>query len=326
MHHEKLLHFLRLLKTYEQLFIIGHMRPDGDCIASQLGMQNLSTLLGLEAYCWNEGPFNRSESIDFKKDFHPLSALPRNDKKSALCLVDCSELSRAGGVPLWLAELPTFIVDHHLSVGIDTDDPTILCDPTTPASAAIVCELYMAAQCPISEQIATLLLMGIASDTFFFRYVEPHQHAIFTLTAHLAKCGASPRAVAEILDIKTTLPAVQMIGNLLQRASPIDGTPFLITTMTAEEKQLCGGIESHLLYDALLHIEPYRALVFLWEETKTIIVGNLRSKAPLRVVEIAIHFGGGGHAQAAGFRKKNASLDQIIDETKYYIKNSYKSA
>lgn len=314
--------FLQALKQYRQIYIIGHIRPDVDCIASQLGMHNLCESLGIRAYCWNEGPFNRSESRIYKESFSLLSELPRDTTNAALCLTDCSELARAGAVPLWLAELPTFIVDHHRSVSISDDDPKILCDPDVPAAAAIVCELYKRAGCPLSEKTAQLLFAGIASDTYFFQYIEPHQKDIFSTARHLLTCGASPREVADTLMIKTELSALHMIGSLIKRSRPIENSSFLITTMTAEEKQECGAIESRILYDALFYVKSCRALVFLWEESKSIIVGNLRSKAPVTVNDIALHFGGGGHSQAAGFRIKNTKLLQVMHDIEQYIQKN----
>ncbi len=315
--------FLSSLREFKRIYIVGHMRPDADCITSQLGIKHLCLFLGLEAYCWNEGPFNRKESSPYKDSFLSLSALPRDTENSALCLVDCSTLPRAGKIPLWLAQLPLFVVDHHQSEDIADDDPHIICDPDSPAAVALVFELLQAAQCPIDTDLAQLLFLGIASDTYFFRYVEPHQYNIFAITARLLQSGASPRKGADELEITSSYEAMRLIGALIERMRPIENTPFVYTYMTLEEKQKAGPIESSLLYEAMLRTEPHKALLFAWEESSSIIVGNLRAKAPLSILDIATRFGGGGHAQAAGFRQKNTSLHTVLKQTKEHIQKVF---
>ncbi len=45
-----------------------------------------------------------------------------------------------------------------------------------------------------------------------------------------------------------------------------------------------------------------------------IIRVNLRGEGNTSVIEIAEHFGGGGHTQSAGVRLRNKPMQQAIDE------------
>ena len=49
--------------------IVGHVGPDGDCIHSQIAMQELLLKLGIEVHLVNAGPFSRKENQALRTTF-----------------------------------------------------------------------------------------------------------------------------------------------------------------------------------------------------------------------------------------------------------------
>lgn len=47
---------LDAIRAHETFCIVGHLRPDGDCIGSQLGLALALKNAGKKVVCWNEHP------------------------------------------------------------------------------------------------------------------------------------------------------------------------------------------------------------------------------------------------------------------------------
>ena len=87
---------LDAVREAEEIVVIGHSSPDGDCIFSQLACRRIFTQLGKSVTLLNEGPFTRDEIMAYEKEF--LTAVPEGldfevtslhemKKKSRLALV-----------------------------------------------------------------------------------------------------------------------------------------------------------------------------------------------------------------------------------------------
>ncbi|HEX5033648.1 MAG TPA: DHH family phosphoesterase, partial [bacterium] len=47
---------MEAIRTSHSICIVGHIRPDGDCIGSQLGLGLALKAAGKKVTCWNEDP------------------------------------------------------------------------------------------------------------------------------------------------------------------------------------------------------------------------------------------------------------------------------
>ncbi len=47
---------LKEIRSADSFCIVGHIRPDGDCIGSQVGMTYALKGLGKKVSCWNQDP------------------------------------------------------------------------------------------------------------------------------------------------------------------------------------------------------------------------------------------------------------------------------
>jgi phosphoesterase RecJ-like protein len=50
---------IEALRASETVCVVGHVRPDGDCIGSQVGLALALRNEGKKVTCWNEDPIPR---------------------------------------------------------------------------------------------------------------------------------------------------------------------------------------------------------------------------------------------------------------------------
>jgi len=303
------------LRSHDTFYLLGHVEPDGDCIASALALGSyLERQMGKTARYYNEGPFNRREIARYEDRFESrIAEEHRNaDPKPAAVILDCTGPDRIGRLQEDLDGLPLAVIDHH-ATGEPYGDARFVV-PTVMATCYLVQLVIEEFGGPLVEADAELLLFGIATDTGYFRHAESDAADLFAGVARLMAAGASPRRIHARVFGGHTLDSRTLLGTLLDRARSIGGGRGVITWETREDTQRHGtqSRDSDTLYQLLFSIDGLRTAALVREEDESTVSGSLRSIDSLDVSRIARSFGGGGHKRAAGFTAK-LGLDEAID-------------
>src|SRR5579872_750185 len=98
----------------QTICIGGHVRPDGDCVGSQLGLALALRKQGKDVYCWNEDPVPHKYA--FLDGDHVLQR-PKGEPELDLAIaLDCASLERLGTIIPAMAKRKLLInIDHHSS-------------------------------------------------------------------------------------------------------------------------------------------------------------------------------------------------------------------
>ncbi|MBC2602342.1 DHH family phosphoesterase [Puniceicoccus vermicola] len=294
--------FQKLVDSWKgkKLAVCGHLRPDGDCIGSQVAFCRFLLAKGIEAAAIKTDPIPRNlESfvgdtpyIDVK-DFDPAGW--------EMVAVDCADEIRVGKA--LREKLPTtlFNVDHHISNPGYAEHNLIMAHSC--ATAEILSELFLSLGHHPDEVTANALYVGIATDTGQFRFPSTSTRT-FEICCNLCEFGANPAKVATFLYEQETMGRMQLLQSFLSTLKlSLDGKVCTGCILDGEyERTGTSNEDSEGFVDYARAIEGVRVGVFL-EENKGKIKGSLRCKDPIfRVDTIAKQFDGGGHACAAGFR------------------------
>ena len=107
----------RILETIAQsqsICVTGHVRPDGDCIGSQLGLTLALRNEGKKVCCWNEDAVpQKYKFMDPDGLFHKPK---RGRKFDCVIAADCASFERLGKAGSCIADRKMFInIDHHES-------------------------------------------------------------------------------------------------------------------------------------------------------------------------------------------------------------------
>lgn len=298
--------FKDFLHSYDGFIIAGHKEPDGDCIASSLGVAAILKKLGRPYQLVSAGPFKRTELKSYERLFGRQAALPQTGKKTALIIVDCGELKRIGDIfpqdalPTDVSTLPAFFIDHHKTSSPESD--TYIIEPTSPATSYLVQQLHEKLIGPLDRQTAGILFFGLSTDTGYFRFLEENSSDIFMAAARMVDAGVSPRATYDTMTSGKPFSTRKLLGVLLERSAQYFSGKLIVTYETMEDTRRHGaeGRDSDSLYQLLLSCAGVEVVVFLRQETEQTCTMGLRSKDEVDVSAVAARFGGGGHKNASG--------------------------
>lgn len=278
--------------------VIGHQRPDGDCIGSQVALCRVLRSQGIDALCLNADAVPRR--IKFLIGDTPFF-LRDEVKPDGLVAVftDCADHARAGDKIKLLYPAPYGCFDHHLSNGGFAQHNFV--DTGSAATAEVLAGIFLDAGLPIDAITAQALYVGIMTDTGQFRFSSTSERVFHICGALLAR-GAKPAEAGQ---------------ELYERESP--GKLKLLQHFIGSLKLECGGracigLLPHGIFEQLgASVEDTEGLVdyarsidgveigALIEDRGGVIKASLRAKnSSYRVDTLASQFNGGGHASAAG--------------------------
>jgi bifunctional oligoribonuclease and PAP phosphatase NrnA len=305
--------FLTAHKTY---YLVGHLEPDGDCLASALGLGLfLSRVHGKFVRYFDVGPFDRREVQHLLPQF--ISRLDpetrAEDPDPVVVVLDCSGPDRIGAVANDLRGLPTAVIDHH-ATGEPFGDIRFI-DTSAAATCYLVQLVIEEMGGSLVKDEAEILLFGIATDTGYFRHTEAGGAGLFAAVSRLLLAGASPKLAHQQMFGGYQLASRFLLARLINRARVLEDGAAIVTWETLEDIAEFGrgSRDSDTLYELLFAVEGVRVIGLVREEPDGKCAGSLRSIDTIDVSKVAVEFGGGGHRRAAGFTI-SAPVEQIRDQ------------
>lgn len=291
--------------------VVGHLRPDGDCISSEFALADLLEKSGAEkVVCLNEHPIPHLY-VNFAYSRELLSAEAFDDKSFEIVTVDCADYSRTNKALCERFPNPLAAIDHHAT---NSGAARInIIDPSAAATAELIAGLACDAGLEISKHNADRLLMGIVMDTRSFT-TSSTRGLTYEIAAMLSERGADSAFVAQQLYQRERPEKLALLAIYLKSLRSHFGGNLRLGTLTLADYAESGAekADSDGLVDYARSIDGAEIGALL-EELKIGVKGSLRSKDPaMRVSDIAKMFGGGGHFAAAGFTAKGETLDSFM--------------
>ncbi|MBO5400714.1 MAG: bifunctional oligoribonuclease/PAP phosphatase NrnA [Spirochaetaceae bacterium] len=293
--------FKKFIENHKAFVICGHKEPDGDCIASSLGLAKILDFYKKPYQILNAGPFKRTETKKYEKFFkNQFVRQTNNIDDTGLFIVDCSDSFRLGDMESQVAHLDTFIIDHHKTSTNSSDNSII--DPTSPAAACLVQQLFEKTVGKLDSETASILFFGLSTDTGFFKFLDDKSAEVFILASKLVEAGANPRQTYDAISSGKPFSTRKLLGATLNHTESYFDGKLIISYETMADTHALGaeGRDSDALYSLLLAVENVEAVVFVRQETDKTCTLGFRSRDEVDVSEIATVFGGGGHKNASG--------------------------
>ena len=296
-----------LKKENKKVAVIGHVRPDGDCIGSTVAMVRILRNQGIDAVGLNndEAPDNLKFLIGDTPFY--LASEFTNDYR--ICItVDSADYKRVG--PSLNTMFPNVFlnVDHHISNKQYAEKDIII--GSASATAEVIMGIVLDLGWEIDATTAQALYVGIATDTGQFRFPSTTKDT-FEMVKALCDFGAKPAEAANELYENESFARIQLIQLFLASLKiECNGRVcfgFLTDAMYQESGASIDDADG--LVDYARSIQGVEVGVLL-EERNGALKGSLRAKDPkFRVDQIAQAFGGGGHACAAGLNVESVDIE-----------------
>ncbi|BBB93135.1 MAG TPA: DHH family phosphoesterase [Methylomusa anaerophila] len=298
----------QLLRKAFNIVLTTHIHPDGDALGS---------LLALYFYLVSTGKCIRllldddiPASLAFLPGTEEIQKLPETPETADLLVVlDASDAERIGKVK-HMVKAPILNIDHHISNTKYAD--YLYLDSAAAATGEIIMQLLELEKASITKEMATCLFTAIATDCGFFRYANTSPNAL-RYAADLVEYGAKPSKIAECLDTRP-LAAIKVLPKILEtleiRELSATGQVAFLTVMPSLLQELNDDTEGLINYPR--NIAGVEIAVLLKVVNDNVIRVSLRSKIT-DVSRVALTFGGGGHARAAGCTI-NGPVDLVKDQ------------
>ena len=289
------------LRDARTVCVVGHIRPDGDCIGSQVGLSLALHNAGKKVTCWNQDPVPPKLTFMAPKG---LVQPPRPDCRfDCVVATDCASFERLGTVGEHIQRRSLFInIDHHTSNTRYGDINWI--SPKEPSSGELIFKLLKAANWPITAPIADCLFTAVSTDTGSFQYPSTLP-TTYHVAAELVKRGADLGRVCREVYQSYPLSRVLLLRHVYNNFRLTHDNQLAYFWLKKADYARSGAdpSESEGLIDHLRDIEPVIVACVFEEVEPTLTRISLRSKSPaVNVNTIAAEFGGGGHSAAAGAR------------------------
>ncbi len=302
--------FARLLATLpgRRIAVIGHARPDGDCIGSQVALARVLAARGLDVVCVNPDPVPRrltflTTGMKFLRTDDVVNA---PDDRVAI-FVDCADHARAGERLKVRYPSPVAVIDHHLSnVGFGTVN---LVDSASAATCEILAGVFFDNDLSVDAQAAQALYTGILTDTGQFRFNSTSRRC-FVLAGELVARGAQPSVAGYELYERETEGKLRLLQHFLASLRLECGGRVCVGKLARGIFESTGtnAEDTEGLVDYARSIEGVDIGALIEEKSDGTVKASLRAKEPAyRVDLVAAQFNGGGHACAAGLNLKSGA-------------------
>lgn len=302
-----------ILKGKKRVALGGHVRPDGDCVGSSMGLYlylkeqypDIHTDVYLEdipeAYRMIKGTDEVKTQIN-DSDVYDLF----------ICL-DCGDVQRLGfSGPLFEHAKETLCIDHHISNDAFADYNYIVPD----ASSTSELVYTVLDRDKISFHSAEALYMGIVHDTGVFQYSCTSPETM-EIAADLMRKGINGNEIIDKTYYEKTYIQNQILGRALLESMLIMDKKCIVSVIRQKSMEFFQAKPSDLegIVSQLRLTKGVEVAIFLHELSPQKFKVSLRSKGKVDVSEIAKFYGGGGHVRAAGVTMEGSSHDVINNIT-----------
>jgi phosphoesterase RecJ-like protein len=295
---ERVLDAIRAAKT---VCIVGHIRPDGDCIGSQLALLHALRAQGKQVVSWNEDNVpQKYRFLDPDRDFQKPKA---GEDFDLVIATDCASYERLGKVTEFIGNRKQLInIDHHESNTRYGDLNWI--SPREPSTGELIHRLLKVARWPITPRIADLLFTAVSTDTGSFQYPNTRPGS-FHVGADLVTRGANLSKICDEVYQSFPLSRARLLKHVYSKFKLTDNNRIAYLWLKQADFARTGAAsdDSEGLIDHIRAIEPVVVACVFEELEPELTRISLRSKSKdVNVSEICGQFGGGGHPAAAGAR------------------------
>ncbi len=299
------------VKGAKTIGLSGHVRPDGDCIGSVMGLS-----MYLKKVCPDakiqvliEKPADIFSCIkgieDVSSDFVPLT-----DTFDVFIALD-SEKTRLGEAEKFFdSAKKTINIDHHISNAAGCGDVNYVV-PDASSASELVYDVIDKKEL-IDEEIAKALYIGIMHDTGVFQYSNTSPKTLRAV-ADLLSYGIDFSKLIDQTFYEKSYVQNQILGRaLLESILFMDGK--CVVSMVDKKTMDFYGVTSHDLdgiVSQLRYTKGVECAIFMYPLDDMEYKVSLRSNGALDVAKVASFFGGGGHVRAAGVTMQGTFHDIV---------------
>ncbi len=316
---------LQECKGAKRIGISGHVRPDGDCIGSCLAIyQYLKKHLPQDVYI---KVFLENPPVIFAdlKGFAEIdTTFPEQEPFDVFFILDCNKERLEKAEKYADSALKKINIDHHVTNTGSGDLNYIV--PQTGSASEVVYELIIedSGEAGLDKDIAEAIYTGMIHDTGVFQYSNTTPRTM-EIGGKLIGYGFNHAKLIEETFYQKTYLQTQVLGRaLMESIRFLDGN-CIVSCIDKKQMEFYGATTQDFdgIVNQLRNIKGVHCAIFMYEKDTLEFKISMRSDETVNVSEVASHFGGGGHVQAAGCTM-NGTFHDCVNNLSYYIEEQLK--
>lgn len=292
--------------------IISHKSPDGDNMGSTLGL-----------YLSLKEKYKKKNINIIKPDDIPSKYIFIEEKKyykesmnecDLLMVIDCADERRLLNEDNLKKAKKVINIDHHKSNKYFGDINYVLEEYSS--SAEIVYDIIKELELPMNKEVATMLYIGIDTDTGRFMYSSTSDDTMQKVSK-LMSYGIDINEINIKLYRSMNKNIFELYKLAINKINFYKDFAYLVLDNDDFNKTKTSRDDTDDILAFLQGLEDYDMIAII-KEVKDIYKVSLRSKYKYDVGSIGEDFDGGGHKYAAGLTYKG-ELDELIKKLKGYV-------
>ena len=311
-----------MARQAERIAVLGHIRPDGDCIGSCLAVLNYLTEQYPEKQVkvYLEKP---AAKFNYLRRFDSISQDTAEDVVYDLCIcLDSGDVERLGPYAVYLENAKHSIcLDHHITNHGYAEKNIIK------AQTSSTCEVLFGQmeEEKISLAVAECIYTGIIHDTNVFKNSNTTE-ATMTIAGKMMAKGVNFGSIIDESFYRKSYAQNQILGRaLLESMTFLDGK-CIFSVVRNNDMEFFGVESSDLdgIVDQLRITGGVECAIFMHETANHEYKVSMRSNNVVDVSKVAAYFGGGGHIRAAGCTMAG-SIHDVINNLSSHIEEQLKA-
>ncbi|MDO9131379.1 MAG: DHH family phosphoesterase [Anaerolineales bacterium] len=282
------------LLVAQNIFVVSHVRPDGDAVGSLLAFGLALQEAGKKVQ------MVLADGVPSSFRHLPGSGQIRKSADGTFDLIvtlDCADLKRVGRVLDGYGK-PDINIDHHITN--ELFGALNLIEPDAVATSSILFRHLPEWGYMITQPVAANLVTGIVTDTLGFRTTNTTPESLRQVAA-LMELGVDMTNLYYRGLVRRSFPAARYWAAGLSSLQRADGIVWGTMTLADRKNADYPGNDDADLINVISSIEDCDISMIFVEQTDGTVKISWRTQTPeLDVSRIAKQFGGGGHPGAAG--------------------------
>ena len=318
MNKDKLKSIYSEIRKFETIYIVRHIGPDPDAVASEVALRDTIKLTFPSKEVYSIGA-----SVARFKYIGKLDKVSSFDYENSLVItLDLPNISRVDG--LNLEKFKNVIkIDHHPFV--EKIGYLEYIDEKATSTCEILLDLVNNTKLKMNEHIAKTLMIGIISDSNRFLFYPSDEKVLYKVADLVKKYKLN---LQEIYDeiYKKPMSELRLMGYIASNLKVTKNKfAYIILENDIVNSFNADASSASNMVNDFGNIEEFIAWMFVTKDVKNdLFKVNIRSRGPI-INEVAAKYNGGGHKFSSGARIKTMEeLEMLINDLdnicKKYIK------
>lgn len=307
----------QIISEARRILIIQADNPDADSLASALALESILHEMGKEPllYC----------GIDMPEYLRYLPGWDRVNREvpsqfDASIIVDTSAMSlleqlQNSGAQGWVAGKPVIVLDHHAETAEDIPFVTVaINDGSKVSTGELIYDLAGSLSWPLPLDAQEFIMTSILGDSMGLT-TENTSAETYRVMAKLIEAGVSRPRLEELRrEYNKMHPDIfRYKADLIRRTEIVDEKIAVVTIPQQEINDYSPLYNpAPLIQGDMLQTRGVLLSIVLKSYDSGRVTAAIRCNhgAPI-AARLAEHFGGGGHAYAAGFKLEGRPLEEV---------------